>query len=88
MAGATQAASAPDLAPGSVLGKAEVDFGDVWIHLDGVSTKVFLFSLRLSFSGKAVHNHDVTHATCSSCQQSGRRSAQLTESKRTDRSNT
>jgi len=35
--------------------EAEVDFGDVWIHLDGVSTKVFLFSLRLSFSGKAVH---------------------------------
>jgi len=27
--------------------EAEVDFGDVWIHLDGVSTKVFLFSLRL-----------------------------------------
>ncbi|MDX3500282.1 hypothetical protein PV735_47615, partial [Streptomyces turgidiscabies] len=35
--------------------EAEVDFGDVWIHLDGVPTKVFLFSLRLSFSGKAVH---------------------------------
>ncbi|CAM5643308.1 hypothetical protein [Streptomyces purpurascens] len=35
--------------------EAEVDFGDVWIHLDGVSTKVFLFSLRPSFSGKAVH---------------------------------
>lgn len=35
--------------------ETEVDFGDVWIHLDGVSTKVFLFSLRLSFSGKAVH---------------------------------
>jgi hypothetical protein len=35
--------------------EAEVDFGDVWIHLQGVPTKVFLFSLRLSFSGKAVH---------------------------------
>lgn len=35
--------------------EAEVDFGDVWIHLNGVSTEVFLFSLRLSFSGKAVH---------------------------------
>ncbi|WP_206190880.1 transposase [Streptomyces phaeochromogenes] len=35
--------------------EAEVDFGDVWIDLDGVSTKVLLFSLRLSFSGKAVH---------------------------------
>jgi len=35
--------------------EAEVDFGDVWIQLNGVSTKVFLFSLRLSFSGKAAH---------------------------------
>jgi transposase len=35
--------------------EAEVDFGDVWIHLNGVSTKVFLFSLRLSFSGKSAH---------------------------------
>ncbi|MDT0479585.1 hypothetical protein [Streptomyces doebereineriae] len=48
--------------------EAEVDFGDVWIDLDGVSTKVFLFSLRLSFSRKAAHNRDVTRATCSSCQ--------------------
>ncbi|MBB4951723.1 transposase [Kitasatospora gansuensis] len=35
--------------------EAEVDFGDVWIQLNGVSTKVYLFSLRLSFSGKSAH---------------------------------
>ncbi|MFJ8763202.1 hypothetical protein [Streptomyces cyaneofuscatus] len=35
--------------------EAEVDFGNVWIHLNGVSTKVFLFSLRLSLSGKGRH---------------------------------
>ncbi|MHA6762454.1 IS21 family transposase [Streptacidiphilus sp. PAMC 29251] len=35
--------------------EAEVDFGDVWIQLNGVPTKVFLFSLRLSFSGKSAH---------------------------------
>lgn len=35
--------------------EAEVDFGDVWIRLAGVTTKCFLFTLRLSFSGKAVH---------------------------------
>ncbi len=39
-------------APG---GEAEVDFADLWIVLAGVKTKVFLFTLRLSFSGKAVH---------------------------------
>ena len=35
--------------------EAEVDFADLWILLRGVKTKVFLFTLRLSFSGKAVH---------------------------------
>ena len=35
--------------------EAEVDFADLWIVLAGVKTKVFLFTLRLSFSGKAVH---------------------------------
>jgi len=39
-------------APGS---EAEVDFADLWIVLAGVKTKVFLFTFRLSFSGKAVH---------------------------------
>jgi transposase len=35
--------------------EAEVDFGDVWVRLGGVMTKCFLFTLRLSYSGKAVH---------------------------------
>jgi transposase len=35
--------------------EAEVDFGDVWIKLAGVSTKCFLFTFRLSYSGKGVH---------------------------------
>jgi len=35
--------------------QAEVDFADLWIDLAGVRTKVFLFTLRLSASGKAVH---------------------------------
>lgn len=35
--------------------EAEVDFGDVWLFLDGVKTKCFLFTFRLSYSGKAIH---------------------------------
>lgn len=35
--------------------EAEVDFADLWIDLKGIRTKVFLFTLRLSFSGCAVH---------------------------------
>jgi transposase len=35
--------------------EAEVDFGDVIIELRGEPVKVYLFSLRLSFSGKGVH---------------------------------
>lgn len=35
--------------------EAEVDFADLWIDLRGVRLKVFLFTLRLSHSGKAVH---------------------------------
>lgn len=35
--------------------EAEVDFADLWIDLGGVRTKVALFTLRLSYSGKAVH---------------------------------
>lgn len=41
-----------DHAPGA---EAEVDFGDVWVILDGVKTKCQLFVFRLSHSGKAVH---------------------------------
>jgi hypothetical protein len=35
--------------------EAEVDFGDVYVKLAGVSTKCSLFTFRLSYSGKAVH---------------------------------
>ncbi len=35
--------------------EAEVDFADVWVRLAGEMTKCFLFTLRLSCSGKAVH---------------------------------
>jgi transposase len=35
--------------------EAEVDFADLWIILRGRKTKVFLFTLRLSYSGRAVH---------------------------------
>jgi transposase len=35
--------------------EAEVDFGDVWVRLDGVLTRCYLFCFRLSWSGKAVH---------------------------------
>jgi hypothetical protein len=34
---------------------AEVDFADLWIYLVGELVKCFLFTLRLSFSGRAVH---------------------------------
>lgn len=34
---------------------AEVDFGDLWVRLAGQMTKCFLFTFRLSCSGKAVH---------------------------------
>lgn len=39
-------------APGA---EAEVDFADLWVVLRGVKTKVFLFTMRLSASGKAAH---------------------------------
>jgi transposase len=39
-------------APGA---EAEVDFADLWVVLRGVKTKTFLFTLRMSHSGKAVH---------------------------------
>ena len=35
--------------------EAEVDFADLWVRLDGQMTKCFLFTLRLSHSGRAVH---------------------------------
>jgi transposase len=39
-------------APGA---EAEVDFGDVWIDIDGVRTRCYMFAFRLSHSGKSVH---------------------------------
>jgi len=36
--------------------EAEVDFGEVVVRLGGEQVKCFLFCLRLSFSGKAVHH--------------------------------
>jgi transposase len=35
--------------------EAEVDFGELYVLLAGVKTKVFLFALRMSYSGKSVH---------------------------------
>ncbi|MBO0516574.1 IS21 family transposase [Streptomyces beijiangensis] len=35
--------------------EAEVDFADVWVRLAGTVVKCHLFTLRLSYSGKAVH---------------------------------
>ncbi|MGW2206975.1 IS21 family transposase [Streptomyces sp. NPDC001774] len=35
--------------------EAEVDFGDVYVNINGVRTLCYLFVFRLSFSGKAVH---------------------------------
>ena len=39
-------------APGA---EAEVDFGEVYVILDGVKTKCHMFVYRLSHSGKAIH---------------------------------
>ena len=35
--------------------RGEVDFADAWVRLAGVMTKCFLFTMRLSYSGKGVH---------------------------------
>jgi transposase len=42
--------------------EAEVDFADLWVVLDGIKTKVFLFSFRLSYSAKAVHRAYATQS--------------------------
>jgi hypothetical protein len=34
--------------------EAEVDFADVWVRLAGEPVKCHLFTLRISYSGKAV----------------------------------
>ncbi len=46
-------------APGA---EAEVDFGEVWVVLDGVKTKCHMFVYRLSHSGKSVHRVYPTQA--------------------------
>ena len=40
--------------------EAEVDFHDLWVVLGGVKTKTALFTLRLSYSGRAVHRAFLT----------------------------
>ena len=35
--------------------EAEVDFHDLWVVLGGVKTKTALFTMRLSFCGRAAH---------------------------------
>ena len=35
--------------------EAEVDFAEVWVRVDGKPVQCHLFTLRLSYSGKAVH---------------------------------
>lgn len=42
--------------------EGEVDFADLWIVLAGVKTKVFLFTLRLSYSGRAAHRAFATQS--------------------------
>lgn len=46
-------------APGA---EAEVDFGEVYVVLAGVKTKCYMFALRLSSSGRAVHRIYPTQA--------------------------
>jgi len=46
-------------APGA---EAEVDFGEVWIVLNGVKTKCHMFVFRLSHAGKAIHRIYPTQA--------------------------
>ena len=46
-------------APGA---EAEVDFGEVWVILNGVKTKCHMFVFRLSRSGKAIHRVYPTQA--------------------------
>jgi transposase len=46
-------------APGA---EAEVDFGEVWVVLNGVKSKCHMFVFRLSNSGKAIHRIYPTQA--------------------------
>jgi hypothetical protein len=42
--------------------EAEVDFAEVWLDLAGQRRKCVLFTLRMSYSGKAVHRVCATAA--------------------------
>ncbi len=42
--------------------EAEADFGELYVYLAGILTKVFMFALRLSASGKAFHRVYMTQA--------------------------
>ncbi len=46
-------------APGA---EAEVDFGELWVVLNGVKTKCCMFVFRLSHSGKAINRISPTQA--------------------------
>lgn len=52
-------------APGA---EAEVDFGEVWVVLNGVKTKCHMFVFRLSRSGKAIHRIYPTATGSPRCQ--------------------
>ncbi len=41
-------------------GEAEGDFHDLWVILRGIKTKTALFTMRLSFSGRAAHRAFLT----------------------------
>jgi hypothetical protein len=43
--------------------EAEVDFHDLWVVLRAVKTKAALFTMRLSFSGRAVHRASLSQGT-------------------------
>lgn len=42
--------------------EAEVDFAELWVWLEGTLTKLWLFTMRLSASGRAVHAAFATQA--------------------------
>jgi len=57
--------------------EAEVDFADLWVILRGEKTKTFLFTLRLSYSGKSVHGRSSPKRRRRSWKVMSRRSPEL-----------
>ncbi|MFN2592166.1 MAG: IS21 family transposase [Candidatus Dormibacteria bacterium] len=43
--------------------QAEVDFGELWAWIDGVYTRLWMFCMRLSYSGRAFHLAFANQAT-------------------------